>query len=44
MQLEGLRIIGYPEFFAEKYYHDNIDEIVFHDVVASLYKRNHLNH
>ena len=42
MHLEGLRILGYPEFFAEKYFEENIDEMIFQDVVASLYKRNQL--
>ena len=43
MHLEGLRILGYPEFFAQKYFEENIDEIIFQDVVASLYKRNQLS-
>ena len=43
MHLEGLRILGYPEFFAEKYFEENVDEIIFQDVVASLYKRNQLS-
>ena len=43
MHLEGLRILGYPEFFAKKYFEENIDEIIFQDVVASLYKRNQLS-
>ncbi len=43
MHLEGLRVLGYPEFFAEKYYNEDIDEIIFQDVVASLYKRNQLS-
>ena len=43
MQLEGLRVLGYPEFFAEKYFEENIDEMIFQDVVASLYKRNQLS-
>ena len=43
MHLEGLRILGYPEFFAEKYFEENIDEIIFQDIVASLYKRNQLS-
>jgi len=43
MHLEGLRILGYPEFFARKYFEENIDEIIFQDVVASLYKRNQLS-
>ena len=43
MHLEGLRVLGYPEFFARKYFEENIDEIIFQDVVASLYKRNQLS-
>ena len=43
IHLEGLRILGYPELFAEKYFKENIDEIVLQDVVASLYKRNQLS-
>jgi len=43
MHLEGLRILGYPEFFAKKYFEENVDEIIFQDVVASLYKRNQLS-
>jgi cyclase len=44
LQLEGLRVIGYPETFAKEYYFQNIDEIIFQDVVASLYKRNQSKH
>ena len=29
MHLEGLRVLGYPEFFARKYFEENIDEIIF---------------
>jgi imidazole glycerol-phosphate synthase subunit HisF len=43
MHLEGLRILGYPEFFADKYFNEYIDEIILQDVVASLYKRNQLS-
>ena len=43
MHLEGLRILGYPELFSKKYFDENIDEIIFQDVVASLYKRNQLS-
>ena len=42
INLEGLRIIGDPQFFAEKYYLDGADEIVYIDSVASLYGRNNL--
>ena len=43
MHLEGLRILGYPELFSKKYFEEEIAEIIFQDVVASLYKRNQLN-
>nr|BFD31182.1 glycosyl amidation-associated protein WbuZ [Pigmentibacter ruber] len=42
IQLEGLRIIGDPSFYAEKYYREGIDELIFMDSVASLYGRNNL--
>ena len=38
--MEGLRILGFPESFAKKYFLENIDELIFNDIVASLYKRN----
>ncbi len=43
ISLEGLRVLGSPEIFANKYYDENIDELIFQDVVASLYKRNQLS-
>ena len=42
INLEGLRNLGDPNYFAEKYYEDLIDEIHFQDIVASLYNRNAL--
>ena len=27
--LEGLRILGFPEFFAQKYFEENIDKLFF---------------
>ncbi len=42
INLEGLRNLGDPNYFAKKYYDDSIDEIHFQDVVASLYNRNAL--
>lgn len=42
VNLEGLRIIGKPEFFSKIYYIEGIDEIIFQDTVASLYGRNNL--
>ncbi|CDL00631.1 Imidazole glycerol phosphate synthase subunit hisF [Magnetospirillum gryphiswaldense MSR-1 v2] len=40
VHLEGLRKLGHPRLFSERYYHDGIDEIVYIDAVASLYQRN----
>lgn len=40
INLEGLRKLGNPQSFAEKYYTDGIDEIIYIDAVASLYERN----
>ena len=42
LQLEGLRKIGDPLEFAQKYYLGGADEILLVDVVASLYSRSHL--
>lgn len=42
INLEGLRVLGNPRKFAEKYYKEGADEIIYHDVVASLYQRNSL--
>jgi cyclase len=42
IHLEGLRIVGDPWSFAEKYYEDGADELLFMDAVASLYGRNSL--
>jgi len=43
VNLEGLRVLGDPRAFAESYYTDDADEIIYHDVVASLYQRNNLS-
>ena len=43
IHLEGLRKIGDPQIFAQKYYQAGIDEIIYMDVVASLYNRNSLS-
>ena len=37
--LEGLRVLGNPEYFSKLYYDSGADEIIYHDVVASLYDR-----
>jgi len=42
VHLEGLRVIGDPQVFARRYYDDGVDELVYMDVVASLYGRNSL--
>jgi len=38
--LEGLRVLGRPEDFAKYYYEQGADELIYQDVVASLYGRN----
>ena len=42
IHLEGLRVLGKPEHFARYYYESGADELIFADVVASLYNRNSL--
>lgn len=42
VHLEGLRKVGDPRTFAQRYYQEGIDEIIYMDVVASLYGRNSL--
>lgn len=42
IHLEGLRVVGDPQAFAERYYAEGIDEIIYMDIVASLYGRNSL--
>lgn len=43
IHLEGLRVLGKPSDFAKYYYEQGADEILFMDVVASLYERNSLH-
>jgi imidazole glycerol-phosphate synthase subunit HisF len=43
IHLEGLRVLGQPEQFARYYYETGADELVYMDVVASLYDRNSLH-
>jgi cyclase len=43
VQMEGLRVIGNTQEFASQYYKDGIDEIIYIDIVASLYGRNNLS-
>ena len=42
VSFEGLRVIGSPIDYAEKYYFDGIDELIYIDTVATLYGRNNL--
>ena len=42
VHLEGLRVLGRPEEFAKYYFENGADEIIYMDVVASLYGRNSL--
>lgn len=42
IHLEGLRVLGKPEQFARFYYEAGADELMYVDVVASLYDRNSL--
>jgi imidazole glycerol-phosphate synthase subunit HisF len=43
IHLEGLRVLGKPEQFARYYYENGADELIYMDVVASLYDRNSLH-
>ncbi len=43
INLEGLRKVGNPIELASKYYNENIDEIIYVDAVASLYRKNTLS-
>lgn len=40
VQTEGLRIVGNPKALAKKYYNGGADELLYVDIVASLYNRN----
>jgi cyclase len=42
IHLEGLRVLGNPGAFARHYYAQGADELLYMDVVASLYNRNSL--
>ena len=42
VHLEGLRIIGDPQEYSEKYYKQGADELIFMDLVASLYGRSNI--
>lgn len=43
IHLEGLRVLGAPDDFARAYYEAGADEILYMDIVASLYQRNSLH-
>jgi cyclase len=43
IRLEGLRVMGDPQEFAIRYYEAGADELVYMDIVASLYGRNNLS-
>ncbi len=42
IHLEGLRVLGKPEQYAKYYYESGADELIYMDIVASLYGRNSL--
>ncbi|MBA4804665.1 MAG: imidazole glycerol phosphate synthase subunit HisF [Brevundimonas sp.] len=42
IHLEGLRVIGDPQAYARRYYEQGADELIYIDIVASLYGRNSL--
>ena len=42
INLEGLRALGSPNKFSQLYYEQGADELILHDVVASLYGRKNL--
>ncbi len=44
VHLEGLRIVGDPAEHALRYYEEGADELLYMDIVASLYGRNNLLH
>src|SRR3989338_2961796 len=44
IHLEGIRVLGKPEDFARNYYKAGAAELIYMDVVASLYNRNNLFH
>lgn len=42
VHLEGLRIMGDPQEYARRYYEQGADELIYLDIVASLYGRSKL--
>jgi cyclase len=43
IHLEGLRVVGTPNEAAIRYYEQGADELIYMDLVASLYQRNSLH-
>ena len=42
IHMEGLRVVGTPNVLAKKYYQSGVDELLYIDLVASLYGRSNL--
>lgn len=42
VHLEGLRVLGDPQEYAKRYYAQGADELIYMDIVASLYGRSKL--
>ncbi len=42
INLEGLRVLGNPDFFFKNYYEAGANEIIYHDCVASLYEKKYI--
>lgn len=42
IHMEGLRVVGDPQSFATDYYLQGVDELIYVDLVASLYGRSNL--
>ena len=43
INLEGLRVLGNPYDYADTYYKNGADELIFNDAIASLYGINSLH-
>lgn len=43
IHFEGLRVLGNPNDYANEYYNNFADELMYVDIVASLYERNSLS-
>lgn len=43
VHLEGLRVVGDPQEYARRYYEQGADELIYIDIVASLYGRSKLS-